>query len=273
MKSIFNTVLPAMALLTLGGCASTSALTSTESDGVYYSSKDRTTYNEPTRSTASVQDDASAGSTAADAETNPDYASSGSSSSKSGGSEYYDEDYSYSARIRRFHQPAYRSFSYGYYDPFYADPFWYGGSAYSYYGGGWGPSYYGGYDPFYSPYYGYGNTAIIINVGFGRPYYNPWRYGYGGYGYGYGYGGYGMGYYDGYRNGLYSGYGNYYGGTVGTTRNVRYGPRTGRSLEATASSRPSTETNSGRGRTREGGIANSEGGLNTTGSAAGTNPR
>ncbi|UOQ54268.1 hypothetical protein [Hymenobacter cellulosivorans] len=273
MKSILNTVLPAMALLTLGGCASTSALTSTESDGVYYSSKDRTTYNEPARSTAAVQNDASEGSSTTDAETNPDYASSGSSSSssRSGGSEYYDEDYGYSARIRRFHQPGYRSFNYGYYDPFYADPFWYGGSAFSYYGGGyspygWGPGYYGSYyDPFYGP-YGYGNTAVIINIGFGRPYYNPWGYGYG---YGYGYGGYGRGYYDGYRNGLYSGYGSYYGGTVGSSRSVRYAPRTGRSLEATTDGRASTGTNPGRGRTREGGVANTEGGVNTTGNAAG----
>ncbi|PJJ48469.1 hypothetical protein [Hymenobacter chitinivorans] len=269
MKSILNTVLPAMALLALGGCASTSALTSTESDGVYYSSKDRTIYNEPVGSTASAQDNTSGGSSATDAETNPDYASSGnSSSSKSGGSEYYDDDYSYSARIRRFHQPAYRSFSYGYYDPFYSDPFWYGGSAYSYYGGGyspygWGPGYYGSYyDPFYSP-YGYGNTAVIINIGFGRPYYSPWGYGYGGYGYG-------RGYYDGYRNGLYSGYGNYYGGTVGSSRNVHYGPRTGRSQEATTDGRAATGVSPGRGRTREGGVANSEGGINTTGSGAGT---
>ncbi|TGE26509.1 hypothetical protein [Hymenobacter metallicola] len=253
MKSILNTVLPAMALLTLGGCASTSALTSTESDGVYYSSKDRTTYNEPARSTAAVQSEASE-ATAPDAEANPDYTSSSksSSSSQSGGSEYYDDDYSYSARIRRFHQPVYRSFGYGYNDFIYSDPFWYGGSAYSYYGGyspyGWGPGYYGSfYDPFYGPYYG--GSAVVINIGFGRPYYNPWRYGYG-------YGGYGRGYYDGYRNGLYSGYGGgYYGGTVGgTVRNVRYGNRTGRSAEAVSANR-SAGSGAGRSRSgREGGI-------------------
>ncbi|MCB2409182.1 YgdI/YgdR family lipoprotein [Hymenobacter lucidus] len=272
MKSILNTVLPAMALLALGGCATTSALTTTEGDGVYYSSKDRTTYNAPARTTAAVQD-AAPESTASDAETNPDYSASGKSSSSSQGSssEYYDEDYGYAQRIRRFHQPAYRSFSYGYYDPFYSDPFWYGGSAYSYYGGGyspygWGPGYYGGYDPFYSPYYG--SSAVIINIGFGRPYYNPWRYGYGGYG------GYGMGYYDGYRNGLYNGYGYgygsaYYGGSIGTVRNVNYGPRGTRSVEATTDGRNGTVSSGvGRGRsTREGGVAAPVGGTNTTGNA------
>ncbi|WP_284438448.1 hypothetical protein [Hymenobacter nitidus] len=272
MKSIFNTVLPAMALLALGGCASTSALTSTESDGVYYSSKDRTTYNEPARATASVQDNNTTPqeSNASDAETNPDYASSGSrsSSNQSGGSEYYDDDYSYSARIRRFHQPAYRSFSYGYYDPFYSDPFWYGGGAYSYgyspYG--WGPSY-GFYDPFYNPYYG--GSAVIVNIGFGRPYYNPWRYGYGGYGYG---GGYGLGYYDGYRNGLYQSAGYYGNRGIGTVRNVNYGPRGGRSVEATTANGRTT-TSSGRSRsTKEGGIATPVDGATSTGNATGINP-
>ncbi|WP_210114352.1 hypothetical protein [Hymenobacter aquaticus] len=273
MKSILNTVLPAMALLALGGCATTSGLTSTEGDGVYYSSKDRTTYNAPARSTASAPDNSPQDNTSSDAETNPDYASSGSgrSSAQGGSSEYYDDDYSYSARIRRFHQPVYRSFGYGYYDPFYSDPFWYGGGVYSYgyspYS--WGPGY-GYYDPFYGPYYG--GSAVIINIGIGRPYYNPWRYGYGGYGYGYGGygygGGYGLGYYDGYRNGLYrnSNYG--YGGTV---RNVRYGPRSGRSVEATtASGRTTTDAGSGRGRGREGGVAAPVDGVTSTGNATGT---
>jgi hypothetical protein len=275
MKSILNTVLPAMALLTLGGCASTSALTTTESDGVYYSSKDRTTYNEPAQATASTQSSAPE-STASDAETNPDYTTSGSSksSTQSGGSEYYDDDYGYAARIRRFHQPVYRSFGYGYNDFIYSDPFWYGGSSYSYYGGGyspygWGPGYYGSYyDPFYGPYYG--SSAVIINIGIGRPYYNPWRYGYG-YGYGgYGYGGgYGRGYYDGYRNG--GGYGgNYYGG--GTQRNVTYGPRNTRSLEATTNNRSSADMGTSttrRSRVSEGGVSGS-GGVPNTGGATGT---
>ncbi|TGE15664.1 hypothetical protein [Hymenobacter elongatus] len=254
MKSLLNTVLPAMALLALGGCASTSALTTTESDGVYYSSKDRTTYNAPASATASVQRQEPQPA-AADDETNPDYTTSSSSksSAQSGGSEYYDDDYGYSARIRRFHQPVYRGFGYGYNDFIYADPFWYGGSPYAYYGGGyspynnWGPGF---YDPFYGPYYG--GSALVINIGFGRPYYNPWRYGYGGFGYGYGggYGGYRSGYYDGYHNGLSNGYGSGYYGGGGTRRNVQYGPRGSRSLEATTKG---GTAGSGRSRTREGG--------------------
>ena len=43
MKNLLTACLPALALLALGGCAGTSALTSSEDDGVYYSSKDRTT--------------------------------------------------------------------------------------------------------------------------------------------------------------------------------------------------------------------------------------
>nr|GFC75354.1 hypothetical protein [Tanacetum cinerariifolium] len=44
MKTLFNSALPALALLALGGCATTGAVSSTETDDVYYSSKDRTTY-------------------------------------------------------------------------------------------------------------------------------------------------------------------------------------------------------------------------------------
>ena len=40
---VLTAFLPALALFALGGCAGTSALTSSEDDGVYYSSKDHTT--------------------------------------------------------------------------------------------------------------------------------------------------------------------------------------------------------------------------------------
>ncbi|RYU78411.1 hypothetical protein [Hymenobacter persicinus] len=270
MKKILTAFLPALSLLTLGSCATTSQLTSTEDDGVYYSSKDRTTQN-ATASIASYgqQDtqpdrgtDANAGT---DEAVNPEYRSGGSSSSGTGSTAYYDDDYSYAARIRRFNQPTYRGFGYGYYDFAYTDPFWYGGG-YSPYG--WGPGYYGSfYDPFYSP-YAYGGTYININIGFGRfyrPYYNPWRYdygypGYGGYGYGYGgYGGYYDGYRNGYRNGLYSGYGTYGGGKT------NYGPRRDGAREAVSSSVGATNGGRGRGRIDEGGVANPNGGVTTGG--------
>jgi hypothetical protein len=208
----------------LGGCAGTSALSTTESDGVYYSSQDRTTQN----ATASVANTAPAQAEAESGDdiSNPDYATDGQrSSTVTESTEYYDDDYAYSSRIRRFHQPYYRGFGYGYNDFVYADPFWYGGSS-SYYGNSF-------YDPFYGPAYGYGGyggfgSYVNINIGFGSPWgwgYNPWRYGRG-YGgiydnyYGGGYGGYG-GY--GYNN--YYNVNNYYGSGsgLGSVRNVRYG--------------------------------------------------
>ena len=264
MKNSLSHLLPALALLTLGGCAGTGALSTTENDGVYYSSKDRTIQN----ATASAAGTAPAEQLQSDGEiSNPDYATEGQrSSTVTESTEYYDDDYAYSSRIRRFHQPYYRSFGYGYNDFVYADPFWYGGSPY-------GSSF---YDPFWGPGYGYGGSFVNINIGFGSPWgwgYNPWRYGrgfgYGGLydGYGYGYGGYG-----GYGYGGFGGYNNYYvnnnyygGGGVGTTRNVRYGPREGRSAEAGTAGRPiSTGTSAGRGRVSEGGIANPTGGRAAT---------
>ncbi|WP_139924965.1 hypothetical protein [Hymenobacter sp. DG01] len=194
-----------MALLTLGSCAGTAALTSTESDGVYYSSKDRTTAPAQTEvaSTEPVPTEET-GDVA-----NPDYAGT-STSQASGSTEYYDDDF-YAARLRRFHQPAYRGMGLGYYDFAYTDPFWYGGPAYS----AWGPSAF--YDPFYGPYWG--GSYVNITIGLGRPWYRPWRaFGYAPYDYGYGYNPYGYygnpwgGYYGG---GFYGGggfYNGYYGG-------------------------------------------------------------
>jgi hypothetical protein len=270
MKKTLTAFLPALTLLTLGSCATTSQLASTEDDGVYYSSKDRTTQT-ATASTAPYGQSGSQGapadngSSATDEATNPEYRS-GSSSSNSGtsaGSEYYDDDYGYAARIRRFNQPVYRGFGYGYYDAFYTDPFWYGGSpyAYSYSPYGWGPGYYGSYyDPFYSP-YAYGGTYISINIGFGRPFYNPWRYGYGGYGYGYGsygYGGYGRygGYYDGYRSGYYNGLNSGYGSSTRT----HYGPRRDGAHDAMSASTGQGNAGRGRGRMDTGGVSNPTGG-------------
>lgn len=271
MKNSLVTLLPALALLTLGGCAGTSALSTTESDGVYYSSKDRTTQN----ATAAVASTAPTETQYADGEiSNPDYAAGGQQSSTvTESTEYYDDDYAYSARIRRFHQPYYRGFGYGYNDFMYADPFWYGGSPY--YGNGF-------YDPFYGPSYGYGGfggSFMNINIGFGSPWgwgYNPWRYGRG-YGiydsyYGGGYGGYGYGYggYGGYPN--YYVNNNYYGSGLGASRNVRYGARTGRSAEAGTAGRGSVGTGNVTGsRSRAtGGVAEPTGGRAAVNGAVGT---
>lgn len=71
--------------------------------------------------------------------------------------DYY--DYSYSTRIKRFHRPI---VTYGYYDPYYTnaywynyDPYFYGTSVYMGYSW-WGPSYYNSY--YWSPgWYGPGS--------------------------------------------------------------------------------------------------------------------
>jgi hypothetical protein len=268
MKNSLSHLLPALALLTLGGCAGTSALSTTESDGVYYSSKDRTTQN----ASASVAGTAPAEELQSDGDiSNPDYAAEGQRSSNvTESTEYYDDDYAYSSRIRRFHQPYYRGFGYGYNDFVYADPFWYGGGS-PYYGSNF-------YDPFWGPGYGYGGSFVNINIGFGSPWgwgYNPWRYGRGyGYGglydsYGYGYGGYGYGGFGGYNNyyiNNYYGGGNYGGSVIGTSPNVRYGPRTSRSAEAGTVGRTSPGTGNATGsRSRAtGGVADPTGGRANT---------
>lgn len=262
MKNYLPRLLPALALLTLGGCAGTSNLSTTENDGVYYSSQDRTIQN----ATASVADQGPVETQSADEISNPDYAAGQNrTSTVTETTEYYDEDYAYSSRIRRFHQPYYRGFGYGYNDFVFADPFWYGG-----------PSYYGSafYDPFFGPAYGFGGNFININIGFGRPWgygYNPWRYGrgfgngfydsyYGGYGYGYrGFGGFG-------GNNYYN-INNYYGGSnVGTTRAVRYGARSVRSTEAGTAGRAGTGNATGsRSRASTGGLVEPTGGRNSSG--------
>ena len=255
MKKILPSLLPALALLTLGGCASTSYLTTTENDGMYYSASDKVVAAVPVGATAPADNQAvNAGDVA-----NPDYTGSAASSSSA---EYYDDDYYYASRLRRFHSP-YRGSSLGYYDFAYTDPFWYGGSSYGY---GYSPySSYGYYDPFYQPYYGYGGVSVIINIG--RPWYRPYGYGYG-YGYGYspydyyynrpwgGYGGYGYGG-SGYYGGGYGGYGGYYTGVSNyrPARQATYGGRRDRAGDGSGFTTADGTTTTGRRRVQEGGFA------------------
>jgi hypothetical protein len=109
--------------------------------------------------------------------------------------DYY--DYSYSARIRRFHTP---NNGFSYYDPYYTNSYWYDYNPYS-----WGSSIYMGYN-FWNPYRSWGPSfSFGYNWGWGSMYYG-WPYSYG-----YGYGGYWNGYSNGYWNGYYDGYySNYY---------------------------------------------------------------
>ncbi|QHJ08490.1 hypothetical protein [Hymenobacter busanensis] len=242
MKSFSTTLLPALALLTLGGCAGTSGLTSTEPDGVYYSSKDQTTEVV----TASVGSNPAADVAAADDQgsvANPEYQDDSKYGNGNASDEYYDDDYSYSARIRRFHQPYYRGLGMGYYDLAYVDPYWYNPGAafygydvygYPYYGGYAYAPYYGGV---YSPYWGYGGPFVSISIGYGWG--SPWGYR----PYGYRYGGRYGGYYDNYYGGGYYGSGYAWGGYRNGNRNVHYGPRRDRSSDAVTSG---GRTNGGR---------------------------
>ncbi|WP_198172596.1 hypothetical protein [Hymenobacter ginkgonis] len=252
MRNLLNATLPALALLALGGCATSGALTSTtETDGVYYSSKDRTTANSPYSNvtgaagsgyaTAPASTDAPAADNA-----NPDYQGGSTQQATANGTDYYDNSYtsgSYNASGfgQPYSGPGVSSYNYSpswsVSPSFYGSPFGYGAGlslAYGYspfsygYGGFGGYPYYGGfYDPFFSPFgYGYG-SGLSLGLGFG--------YGFGGfgypYGYGYspfygGYGGYGLGYYGGGygrpgyategvgNNALYSGNRNSRGGSI-----------------------------------------------------------
>ncbi len=250
MKTLFNSALPALALLALGGCATTGAISSTENDDVYYSSKDRTTYAAaPTTSYQSSgyqPNGYGSASTQAQAPTsenaNPDY--QGSTAQTGSSTDYYDDNYtSYnSVQPSGFGQPytgpGVSTYNYtpswSVAPSFYGSPWGYGtglsiGYGYGGFGGyspfgyGYGyPAYAGFYDPFYSPFYspwGYGSgLSIGFGYGFG---------GYGGFGYPY-YGGFGSPYrygygYPGYAYGGGYGYGgDYYGYGRGGARNYVY---------------------------------------------------
>jgi hypothetical protein len=240
MKNLLTVPLPALALLALSGCATSGALTtSTENDGVYYSSSDHTTavapparvYNGSGNIPARSLDDTVPAATTDDA--NPDY-QGGTGRGYASGSDYYSNSYndglSYynpSGFNQPYTGPGVSSYNYNpgwavapsaYGSPFgygaglavgYSySPYAMGGYGYPYGGLGYGYPYGGGfYDSFYSPYYspwGYGSG---LSIGFG--------YGFGGFGYPYGgYGGYpyGYGYGRGYR-GYYDSYG--YGAAAG----------------------------------------------------------
>ncbi|MBU2652050.1 MAG: hypothetical protein KKA81_14065 [Bacteroidetes bacterium] len=144
--------------------------------------------------------------------------------------DYY--DYSYSSRIRRFHDP---NAGLGYYDNYYTNNYYYNYDPYAY-----GTSIYMGYnyyDPFYyspSLYFGYSWGWGSIGWGWGYPYYDPW-YCCGPY-YPY-YGGYWAGYWNGYWDGYYD---NYYYNSYDYNSSY-YGQRGSRGLNTNG-----TGTKSGR---------------------------
>ena len=110
--------------------------------------------------------------------------------------DYY--DFSYSARIRRFHRPLW---SMGYYGGLYTDYYWYSYNPYH-----CGMSIYNYYDPFYSPYYSWGYS------GYYSPYYSYYNH------HAYGHNNH-YGYNNNYNNDTYS-YNNSY-----DNNSIHYGPR------------------------------------------------
>ncbi len=154
---------------------------------------------------------------------------------------YYDEDYGYTTRLRRYYTPNFGVNYYSYwftpsfclgwgswnnayvvsYNPWYSDPWW-----------DWNRrNRVVVYDPFFDPYWSW-------NFGWNScSYYNSWSNPYGGYGcgnnnwgnnnWGYGGGGYcggNGGYYNGYNNGYWNGYNNgYYNGYNDGYWNTAYG--------------------------------------------------
>ncbi|RZK29839.1 MAG: hypothetical protein EOO57_18740, partial [Hymenobacter sp.] len=101
MKNLLTATLPALALLALGGCATTGAVTSTEDDGVYYSSKDRTTvatapagtgYQNGNYGTNSGYGSATTQAPAGE-DANPDYQGS-TTQAGTASTDYYDNNYS-----------------------------------------------------------------------------------------------------------------------------------------------------------------------------------
>jgi len=241
MKTLFNTALPALALLALGGCATTGAVSSTENDDVYYSSKDRTTYAAPAagpgyQSSGYQPNGYGSASTQAQTPTsedaNPDY--QGSTAQTGTSTDYYDDNYSNynSVQPSGFGQPytgpGVSTYNYtpswSVAPAVYASPFGYGtGLSIGYgYGG------FGGYSPFG---YGYGYPAYAgFYDPFYSPFYSPWGYGYGsglsiGFGYGFGgFGGFGYPYYGGFGSPYRYGYPGYaYGGGYGYGGDYGYG--------------------------------------------------
>ncbi|RZK94854.1 MAG: hypothetical protein EOO62_30405, partial [Hymenobacter sp.] len=257
MKNLLTATLPALGLLALGGCATSGALTtSTETDGVYYSSSDHTTatyqaspgYANGGTIPARALDDTTPVAAATTDDANPDY-QGGQAGTDQTNSDYYNNNYASGYGNSGFGQPytgpGVSSYNYtpttvytvapSYYgSPYgYSSAFGYGFSPFSYgispFGYGYSPFGYGGgfYDPFYSPYGGFGyGSGLSIGFGYGYGGFggfgSPFGYGYGspfGYGGGYGYGlPYGYGYGRGYGGGYYDSYGGGYSRPVIYTR-------------------------------------------------------
>jgi len=247
-----------IALLFLSACSSSYKSTNSgSSDDIYFSTNDQNTYEDAAQTTdeagtsydeyKTVYDESSNnGSQQKRMAQDPQYVITESESytdpdgdtyitnnyyEESGSDYVYDDyyDFSYASRLRRFYQPTY---SYGYYDTYYTNSYWYSYNPYDY-----GVSIYLGYPwwsynnhlgwGYYGNYWGYNHHHHHHHYGWADYYHHHHAYGgyYGQYGYGYGYNGYGYGYGDGYGYGYGDmGYSPYYYNSYDVT-NTYYGPR------------------------------------------------
>jgi hypothetical protein len=226
-------------------CTSPSGLTSKNyEDDIYYSSKDAVADKEKARvAAAKARAKAEADRLAAEQaqqSSNDDYYSSKKQADvvqeePFDADDYY--DYEYATRLRRFHN---NCGSYGYYDNYYTNSYWYSGNPYNY-----GTSVYMGYNfwgPSYVAYNYYPSYSWFSNYGWGYdPWYNPYGY-YNPYAYnqfGFGYNPYMNGYYNGFNNGYYNGfYDNNYFNSY-DNNSYYYGPRQTLSSNSRSTSQPS----------------------------------
>lgn len=219
MKTYIGALVVAIALLTACSTPQGAASSKNYQDDIYYSSKDAAADREKIQLQKQRDQEEAAARKKEDEQTarnavntsssdDDDYYKSPNSkvnSTTSGNSDNststtrsssfdYDDyyDYEYAVRLKRFHNSIP---TYGYYDNFYTNSYWYTGNPYNYgtsvYMGYnfWGPSYYTysyfptynyysswgwGYDPWYNP---YGYYPYAYNPYFYNPYfYNPYGY-------------------------------------------------------------------------------------------------
>lgn len=238
MKPI--SILSLFAVILLSSCGITRSV-STSYDDVYYSPNDpviavkevvvtQAPAQQQIIKSDEIQEQAVADDTSyyTDQDYNNHYTESDSYTDPNGNTiinNYYGDyyDYSYAARIRRFHQP------YGfnsYYHDYYTNMYWYNYDPFY-----WGTSIYTGFNwyPSYSFYYGWGMPRRTywsiwydpyFMYGFGYPHY---YYGWNSYSY---WSGYNRGYWDGYLGYPYYGSGGWYSNSYDQNSSYYYGPRT-----------------------------------------------
>ncbi|AMM50586.1 hypothetical protein TH61_04500 [Rufibacter sp. DG15C] len=197
-------LLPLLGFL-VAGCSTSSNLQTSETDDVYFSSKDKVTYVEPTYEQRSED----AGQYQSSSEDITERVSDPETYQDDRRSRRSDDPYQYSYYDAPFGNPYYA------YSPYYSPARYYSRAAM------YDPWYDPFYDPFYRPVVMYDPfwprpmySGVMISIGLGWR--NPWGYGYGYNPYRYGYG------YNSYRYGGY--YDGYYRGDV-YARKVNYGPR------------------------------------------------